>query len=264
MEPSLTSIKRLFAASNNRCAFPDCDVPIVEETGTVIGIVCHIKARSKGGPRYDSKQTDEERHAFENLILLCPRHSKRIDSEPRTFRVDVLMDMKEMHERSGSIDLRPGDSAKAEKILAEYRKCYTINAGGHVMIDSPGGIQAQNVTIKTEKRKIRVQPPAGTIASDRQRLNYIKHLIDRYNDFAMKQPKRKFSHAAIYADIKKRFGAKWDFISIERFEDLTSFLHAKIHRTMLGGINRGKGYPNFSTFDQFVIEYDRGRESAAR
>src|SRR5687768_11697745 len=68
-EPTVSTIKRLFALSANRCAFPKCGCPIVEETGTVTGIICHIKARSKGGPRYDSKQSDEERHAYPNLIL---------------------------------------------------------------------------------------------------------------------------------------------------------------------------------------------------
>jgi hypothetical protein len=50
MEPSLVTVKRLFARSQNRCAFTGCDFPIVEESDTVTGIICHINARSPGGP----------------------------------------------------------------------------------------------------------------------------------------------------------------------------------------------------------------------
>lgn len=259
MEPSLTTIKRLFAASSNRCAFPKCSYPIVEGTGTVTGIICHIRARSCGGPRYDPKQTDEERHSFQNLILMCARHAKLIDSEPETFTVALLSQMKEMHERSGAIKLRPGDSAKSEKLLEDYRKYYSISAWGHVMIDSPGGIQAQNIVFKTEKRSVRFNAPGGTIASDRQKRNYAKHLIDRYHEYASQQAARTFSYPAIYAKIKKEFGAKWDHISIGRFDDLCVFLQQKIDGTMIGRMNRGNGQRNYSTFEQFIRKYDIGK-----
>jgi len=199
MEPSLTTIKRLFAASGNKCAFPECNSPIVEDSGTVTGIICHIKARSRGGPRYDLKQSDTDRHSFENLILMCARHSKLIDSEPKRFTAAVLSDMKEMHERSGAIDLRPGDSEKSERILEDYRKFYSISAGGHVMIDSPGGMQAQSIVFKAEKKTVRFNAPQGTIASVREKRNYAKHLIDRYHEYASQQPGREFSYAVIYA-----------------------------------------------------------------
>lgn len=249
-------MKRLFAASSNRCAFPNCTSPIVEDSGTVTGIICHIKARSIGGPRYDAKQTDEERHSFQNLVLMCGRHSKLIDSEPKTFTVPQPAEMKEMHERSGSIDLRPGDSAKSESILADYRKYYSINAGGHVMIDSPGGMQAEKIVFKTEKKSVKFNAPSETIASDRQKRNYVKHLIDRYHEYASQQHGRQFSYAAIYAEIKKAFGAKWDHLSIGLFDDLTLHLQRKIDKTMIGGMNRGKDQPNYSTFEEFIKKYE--------
>ena len=43
-EPSLQTLKRLFAMSGNRCAFPECTLPIVEGSGIVTGIVCHIRS----------------------------------------------------------------------------------------------------------------------------------------------------------------------------------------------------------------------------
>ena len=107
VEPSLATVKRLFAASGNRCAFPECSAPIAEPSGTITGIICHIKARSPGGPRYDPEQSEEDRHSFRNLLLMCARHSKLIDSEPDRFTAGVLSDMKEQQERFGSIDLLP-------------------------------------------------------------------------------------------------------------------------------------------------------------
>lgn len=250
-EPSLSTLKRIFALSANRCAFPQCELPIVECSGIVTGIVCHIKARSKGGPRYDPKQTAEERHGYNNLILMCARHSKLIDSDPKTYTVDVLLGMKESHERNGSIELSRSDAQKAEALLKEYRDVY-ITAGGHVMLNSPGSIQAEKVTIHRERGKAKFLPIEGSLGSDLVRRNYAKHLIDRYNDFASKQKGRTtFAFAAVYAAIKARFKADWERIPLTRFNELTEFLQRKIDRTQLGSINRGKEIKNYSSFEDF-------------
>lgn len=253
-EPSLPTVKRLFALSQNRCAFPDCKNPLVEDSGTVTGIICHIKARSKGGPRYDAKQTAEQRHAFENLILLCARHSKVIDSNPKTFTVELLGEMKEIHERNGNIDLLPSDVRKAEQLLDDYRKIY-IYASGYVMLNSPGAVQGTNITIKNQKRTVKILPPDGCIASELPKRNYVKHLIDRYHEFASQQSGREFHYPAIYAEIKKEFGAKWDMIPLNLFEEVTRFLQRRIDRTKLGSINRGQGIPNYSKFEEYLSKY---------
>jgi hypothetical protein len=91
--PSTATIKRLFAESGNRCAFPKCTSPIVEGK-TVVGKICHIRAREKGGPRFDANQTPAERHHYDNLILLCGRHHDVIDDDPDAYTVDHLQKMK--------------------------------------------------------------------------------------------------------------------------------------------------------------------------
>jgi hypothetical protein len=84
----------------------------------------------------------------------------------------------------------------------------------------------------------------------------VKHLIDRYNEFASKQTRRaKFSFGAIYPAIKKKFKADWERIPLARFIDLVEFLHYRIGRTQLGRINRGKGIKNYSTFDEYRRTY---------
>ena len=257
-EPTLSTVKRLFALSSNRCAYPGCQLPIVEDAGAVTGAVCHIKARSEGGPRYDPKQTPEERHSFANLILLCARHGKLIDSDPNAHTVEVLTQMKAAQERSGSIELSRSDATKAQALLQDYRSLH-ITAGGHVMIRSPGSVQGTNVTVKTTKKTVKLMPAEGTLGSDALRRNYVKHLIDRYNEFASEQPGRaKFSFAAIYSHIKKRFGADWERIPLSRFDDLASLLHARIDRTRLGSVNRGKRIPNYSTLDEYRRKYAEG------
>jgi len=106
--PTLATIKRLFAVSGNRCAFPGCTRPLVTE-GTVTGEVCHIEAQSANGPRYDPRQTDRQRHGFENLILMCPSHHKVIDADPETYTVERLLEIKAQHEARYAGSPEPSD-----------------------------------------------------------------------------------------------------------------------------------------------------------
>lgn len=98
--PTVATIKRLFACSGNRCAFPLCNLPLVHESGKVTGRLCHITARSPGGPRFDGGQSEDERNGFENLLLLCPVHHDVVDaaSTSGTYTVENLLEIKATHE----------------------------------------------------------------------------------------------------------------------------------------------------------------------
>lgn len=263
MEPSLSTVKRLFALSQNRCPFPNCGIPLVEDSGTIMGIVCHIKARSRGGPRYDPQQTEQERHSFSNLILLCVRHSKLIDSEPNRYTAAWLAEIKQRSMPPESIELSRSDADKAELLLKSYRSIQ-ITGIRHVTVNNAATVQASNVLVKNHKKSVKVLPPSNSLASDLSRRNYVKHLIDRYQEFAKTQPGRQFRYAAIYAKIRKRYGAKWDFVPIHQFDDLASFLQHNVDRTMLGSINRGKGIPNYSTFSEYRQKYARSPDEHDR
>src|SRR5258708_21201836 len=91
--PTPATIKRLFAHSGNRCAFPRCTANIVQGTA-IVGEMCHIKARVPGGPRYDAHQSSQDRHGYENLILLCANHHTVIDDDPEAYTTDRLVTMK--------------------------------------------------------------------------------------------------------------------------------------------------------------------------
>ncbi len=66
----VNTIKRLFAHSGNRCAFPDCTNPIFEDDGILTGQCCHIEAASKKGPRYNGNMSAADRKGYDNLLLL--------------------------------------------------------------------------------------------------------------------------------------------------------------------------------------------------
>ena len=95
--PSAKTVKRLFALSGNRCAFPKCTTPLVLD-GANVGEVCHIKAARPDGPRFDQKQPDVDRHGFDNLILLCGVHHSVVDDDETVYTVDRLTAMKRSHE----------------------------------------------------------------------------------------------------------------------------------------------------------------------
>ncbi len=91
------TLRNLFLRSGNQCAFPECDVEIVNSHDQYVGNICHIEAAEKGGERYNQGKTDEERRAYSNLILLCANHHK-VTNDVSRYTVDVLYSMKMKHE----------------------------------------------------------------------------------------------------------------------------------------------------------------------
>lgn len=97
-DPTEKTIKRLFALSWNKCAFPWCNLNLVSsENNTIIANICHIEAAEKWWERYNPKQTDDDRRHFDNLILLCANHHIETDDVWK-YSVDVLKKMKKEHE----------------------------------------------------------------------------------------------------------------------------------------------------------------------
>jgi hypothetical protein len=93
--------RKLGILSGNECAFPSCRAPILDtDHHVIVGQVCHIKAKSPGGPRYDPDQSAEERDGFDNLMLMCAAHNKIIDdpSSAVAFPVEMLWEFKQQHE----------------------------------------------------------------------------------------------------------------------------------------------------------------------
>ena len=262
--PTERTIKKLFALSRNRCAYPNCETPIVHEPGAITGDVCHIKAASPGGPRFDPGQTDAERHAFENLVLMCKVHHQVVDSNPVRFTVDLLKDMKAMRESDGDIEL----SMEAARMAVKLKEATDIilHAGrdAQVMVGSPGGIQAQHVgqvIIKTGKRRGRsAVPTSGGIGHNLAKRNYTLHLIERYTDFQKWDQTKKGvgKYITIHKAIKREFGSKWDFIDEMEFPRLSAFLQRKILGSKLGRIMNSRGQKCFRTWEEWLREQHSG------
>jgi hypothetical protein len=258
-EPTEKTIKQLFALSGNICAYPGCQLPIVERAGTVTGEICHIKARHVGGPRFDPAQSEEDRHAFVNLILLCRHHHKVIDSEPELYTVDALAEMKWIHENVFGRPETPQDGFFAKILLNDLRRISVTNNSGNVAINSPGAMQAQTINVKTTTKKISVSAPPGTIGSDQDASRYVQYLIKQYNEFAGSDHTRKtkFSYGAISRNIERNFGAEWRLLPLEKANVVFEYLQGRIAKTRQARINKGKGYRAFSTYIEFIAKHER-------
>jgi hypothetical protein len=117
--PTARIVKRLFATCGNQCAFPMCHIPMVDpREGTVIGEICHIKGRKPDAKRYDLTQSPEERHGFDNLMLLCGNHHTVIDSDEVAYTVERLHQMKRDHEAKYAGGSEPNDEI-AQGLLAK-------------------------------------------------------------------------------------------------------------------------------------------------
>jgi len=252
-KPTEKSIKKLFALSGNICAFPGCDLPMVETSGTITGEVCHIKARNTGGSRYDPQQSDKERNDYKNLVLLCRHHHKIIDDEPEIYTVDALSGMKSIHEECFGRPEKAEDAFFAKILMNSSHKIDIQKNSGNIAINSPGSIQGETITVKTTSKKVSVNAPPGTIGVDQQSSRYIEYLIQRYNKFADKESwrKTKFSYGAIRKNIETKFGIKWQFLPEEKASEVIAYLQSRISKTRQAKINSGKGYSAFSSFDEF-------------
>lgn len=257
MAPSLPTVKRLFALSDNHCAFPRCTSALVESSGTVTGRICHIRSASAKGSRYDPSQTDKERDGFENLILLCGMHHDVIDKNEAAYTADVLLAMKREHERKGRLEIMPQDEQFAKILLNATPHIEVSHTQGPVIINSPHAVgEVHQYNIRAKGRTIKITPRPDAIASDAKMHGYVKHLIDRYNEFASQQQgrKRNFGHPAIYGRIKDRFGIKWDLVPQARFQELVDFLTSKIDGTFIAKVNRNKCYPAYTVFEDWCKE----------
>lgn len=116
--------------------------------------------------------------------------------------------------------------------------------------------QVGKVEIKTTQKTVNVNPPEGSIGSSLPHRNYTKHLIDRYHEFKrIEVGKEGMKYAILYEAIRKRYGAKWDMIPLEMFDDLALHLQSRIDKTKHGRIQRANGTKNYSEFAEYLEKY---------
>jgi hypothetical protein len=96
-------VKRLYALSGNRCAFPGCEIRLTDQVApgeppTNLGKIAHIVGLGRQGPRADSTIPIKDLNRVENLLLLCGVHHDLVDANPRIYSVEVLAACKDNHE----------------------------------------------------------------------------------------------------------------------------------------------------------------------
>ena len=116
------TLRFLYGKSGNKCAFPGCCEPIFEDDGTLTGECCHIEAYSANGPRYNSNTTIEQKNSEANLIMLCSRHHKIVDTHPQEYTVERLTEFKHNHELKYSRETRALNEKMLFSLVESMRK----------------------------------------------------------------------------------------------------------------------------------------------
>ncbi len=111
--------KILWGKSGNRCAI--CKKELVldstpNDDESVVGDECHIVSAQRNGPRYDEHYPQENIDTYQNLLLLCRIHHKMIDDQHKTYIAELLLKIKESHEKWVTAKLTDGDSPKPLRI----------------------------------------------------------------------------------------------------------------------------------------------------
>lgn len=201
--PSEQTVRRLFALSANHCAFHGCPTPLVHPSGTITGEICHIKAKNSGGPRFDLNQTDEERHAFENLILLCSEHHKIVDDQPGTYTVELLQDIKKMHETKGNREVTPEDVRLAGMLLASYIRAGEGNSVRQTVTGDGNVVAGRDININPRVVRKNIVQPGPDHVAEAQKLK-IRELINELSEIGVKAG-RAPSHGKWWGKFYKQF-----------------------------------------------------------
>lgn len=115
------------------------------------------------------------------------------------------------------------------------------------------GIFANELTIKTTNKSIKLVPPAGIIASDANMRGYAKYLIDRYHEFRKSDATiGKMKFIPIYPAIRREFKCKWDYVPVDRFIDLVRFLQFRIDKTVTGQSLSKKGQGRYESYHEWL------------
>jgi len=121
------TIRKAAGRVGYRCSFPGCPNATIgasmesSNKTAVTGVAAHICAAAEGGPRYDKNMTATDRRSIENCIWLCQTHSKLIDTDEKTYTVEILRQWKADAETSASKALANGD------YFSEYYKGHGDN-----------------------------------------------------------------------------------------------------------------------------------------
>ena len=134
---SETDTYMLWGRAAGRCEFAGCNKILYRDTYSMkplnLADRAHIVARKAGAARGDAEKSAELVADPRNVMLLCKDCHKRIDTNKNDFPIELLMDMKNRHERR--IELQTGFTENNKSFIITYvanvgnlrnlQKCYS-------------------------------------------------------------------------------------------------------------------------------------------
>ena len=139
--PDAHTQRRLFAASAGYCQNPGCSNELfVDAAGKSIHIaeMAHVFAANDGGPRAKPDLSEEERGAFENLVMLCANCHTKVDKAPGAFPDQMMLGWKREHANKlqglfGAVKFGERTSARqvVERLLTENHAIFN-QYGPHI------------------------------------------------------------------------------------------------------------------------------------
>jgi hypothetical protein len=182
----------VYLLSGGVCAFPGCNRHLIEpgnsaDDPTYLGEIAHIIADSRQGPRGISPLTDEERDRQDNLILLCRDCHKIIDSQPHTYSVSALGQMKADHEGR----IRRATAARAIEPRPSYKQ-EIIHSSLLAVTNLPAAVFAAPCAFRDRQEhqvQLRIRYPEG----DEQLVRFLLREGKLYTFHNLNDPKGPFA-----------------------------------------------------------------------
>lgn len=209
---------------------------IIQEAGGICGF-CGQKDVSTLEFHHIHGKDIPDPHAPENLIYVCKNCHGKITAG-QISEADVHL-QKQILRYAGN----PNVKDNGRKHIVNLHE--SINTG----------IIANVVHFHGKAKHKPTITPASTIGADAIKRNYLKHLIDRYHEFAIAEKKGSYKFPVFYQAIKRRYGAKWDMIPIHQFESVCLYVQERIDRTALGRNRKVTGQSNYSLFPEYYEKY---------
>jgi len=225
---------------------------------TVVGEICHIRARRKKGPRFDSDLSLAERNAYENLLLLCRTCHRLIDSDEVKYSVELLSDIKVIQEKEGGLELNSSQRSDAlllvESLKPKRRTSASAKDDGIAV--AIGGDNSGDITINQTRSGPKAKSgkyPANSIGADANLAGYVDYLfglgVDYWKSVDAMTPGR------LGQKIKRRFRLKLktrNHLPVDRFEELVDFIIGDILQlSPVGKKHRRQGTKLCRSFDEW-------------
>lgn len=135
LTPSPEVTRRLYLASGNRCAYPQCDQALMGADAILVGQIAHIEGALPDSARFNPKMSNEQRRGYDNLLLLCGTHHITIDRDVERWTVANLKELKRKHE---AIYTAAVDQLRRQVGDITEGVTYTPAVNGLAILDSDG------------------------------------------------------------------------------------------------------------------------------